>query len=81
MDRDQDQLLLNQRDVTPQKKFFASKRKVKGTGVSITESLTAKRMKQLNKAREEHGFTNVCSADGTIFFKRPSENKSNLFYD
>ena len=41
------------------KKTFASKRKLKGTGVSITESLTAKKMEQLNKVREEHGFTNV----------------------
>ena len=63
------------------KKVFASKRKLKGTGVSITESFTAKRMEQLNKAREEHGFTNVWTTDGTILFKRPSENKSTLFYD
>ena len=33
------------------KKVFASKRKLKGTGVSITESLTAKRREQLNKTR------------------------------
>ena len=63
------------------KKVFASKRKLKGTGVSITESLTTKRMEQLNKAREEHSFTNVWTTDGKIFFKRPNENKSNLFYD
>ena len=63
------------------KKVFASKRKLKGTGDSITESLTAKRMEHLNKAREEHGFTNVWTTDGRILFKRPNENKSNLFYD
>ena len=63
------------------KKVFASKRKLKGTGVSITESLTAKRMEQLNKAKEGHGFTNVWTTDGRILFKRPNENKSNLFYD
>ena len=62
------------------KKDFASKRKLKWTGVSITESLTAKRMEQLNKEREEHGFTNVWTTDGRILFKRPNENKSNLFY-
>ena len=33
-------------------KVFASKRKLKGTRVSITESLTAKGMEQLNKTRE-----------------------------
>ena len=56
------------------KKVFESKRKLKGTSVSITQSLTAKRMEQLNKAREEHGFTNVWTTDGRILFKRPNEN-------
>ena len=63
------------------KKAFASKRKLKRTGFSITQSLMAKRMEQLNKAREKHGFTNVWTTDGRILFKRPNENKSNLFYD
>ena len=63
------------------KKVFASKRKLKGTGVNTTESLTAKRMEQLNKAKEGHGFTNVWTTDGRILFKRPNENKSNIFYD
>ena len=63
------------------KKVFASKRKLKGKGVSITESLMAKRMEQLNKAREEHGFTNMWTTDSRILFKRSNENKSNLFYD
>ena len=35
IDRDQDQLLLNERDITPGKKDFPSERKLKGTGVSI----------------------------------------------
>ena len=61
-------------------KVFASKRKLKGTGVSITKCLRAKRMEQLNKAREEYGFTNVRATDGRILLKRPNENKSNLFY-
>ena len=59
MDRDQDQLLLNWPDITPEKKVFTSERKLKGAGVSIIESLMAQRMEQLNKAREEHGFTNL----------------------
>ena len=62
-------------------KVFVSKRKLKGTGVSITESLTTKRIDQLNKAREEHGFTNEWTTDGRIHLKPPNENKSNLFYD
>ena len=36
-------------------KVFESKKKLKGTGVSITENLTAKRMEQLNKARVKPG--------------------------
>ena len=63
------------------KKVFASKRKLKGTSVSITESPTAKRMEQLNKVTEDPVFTNVWATDGRIVFKCPNENKSNLFYD
>ena len=63
------------------KKVFVSKRKLKGMDFSTAESLTAKRMEQLNKAKEEHGFTSVWTTDGRILFKRPIENKSNLFYD
>ena len=63
------------------KKAFAKKRKLKGTGIRITESLMAKRMEQLNKAREEHSFTNVWTTDGRTLFRRPNEDKSNLFYD
>ena len=63
------------------KKVFANKRKLKRAGISITESLTSKRIEQLIKAREEHGFTNAWTIDGRILFKRPNENKSNLFYD
>ena len=63
------------------KQVFASKRKLKETGVSITENLAARKVEQLNKAREEPDFTNVWSTDGKILFKRPNKNKSNLFYD
>ena len=38
-------------------------------------------MEQLNKAREENGFTNMWTTDGRILSKRPNENKSNLFYN
>ena len=32
---------------------------MKGSNISVTESLTLKRMEHLKKAREQHGFTNV----------------------
>ena len=40
-------------------RVFRGKRKLKGTGKSITESLTTKRIGQLNDAREKYGFNNV----------------------
>ena len=81
MDRDQDQLLLNKWDITPGIRFLQVIENLKRTGVSITEHFMTKRLEQLNKAREEHGFTNVCTTDDRILFKHPNENKSNLFYD
>ena len=47
-------------------RVFRGKRKLKGTGKSITESLTTKRIGQLNDAREKYGFNNVWSYDGNI---------------
>ena len=41
------------------RKVFSNKKKLKGYGISITESLTARRMEELSKARNEHGFKNV----------------------
>ena len=35
---------------------FRNKRLLKGSGISVTESLTLKRMEYLKKAREQHGF-------------------------
>ena len=54
-------------EIQHQKIFFlANMRKLKGTSGSITESLIAKRMGWLNKAREEHDFTNVWNTGGMI---------------
>ena len=48
---------------------FRNKKLLKGSGISVTESLTLKRMEQLKKVREQHGFTNVWTLDGKIMFK------------
>ena len=48
---------------------FRNKKLLKGTGISVTESLTLKRMEHLKKAREQHGFANVWTLDGKITFK------------
>ena len=45
------------------KKVFPTKKNLKGSDVSITESLTPKRMEILKKARIENGFTNVWTSD------------------
>ena len=41
------------------KKFLSNKKNLKGSNVSITESLTPKCMEILKKARIEYGFTNA----------------------
>ena len=60
-------------------RVFREKRNLKGTGKSITESLTIKRIGQLNDAREKYGFNNVWSYDGKILYKINNEVK--VYYD
>ena len=59
--------------------MFREKRKLKGTGKSITESLTTKRIGQLNDARVKCDFNNVWSYDGKILYKLSNEVK--VYYD
>ena len=60
-------------------RVFREKRKLKGTGISITKSLTTKRIGQLNDAREKYVFNNVWSYDNKILYKINNEVK--VFYD
>ena len=60
-------------------RVFRGKRKLKGTGKSITESLTTKRIGQLKDARKNYAFNNVWSYDGKIFHKINNEKK--IYYD
>ena len=63
-------------------KIFKSKKKLKGKTVSITEGLTKRRVVELKKAREMHGFKNVWSQDGKILFSDINDrNKVKIFYD
>ena len=39
--------------------IYRNNKGLKGKGISVTESLTTKRFKMLEKARELHGFVNV----------------------
>ena len=56
-------------------RVFHEKRKLKGTAKSIIESLTTKRIGQLNDAREKYGFNNVWSYDDKILYKINNEVK------
>ena len=60
-------------------KVFKNKKKLKGKGYSITESLTAMRMKKLTEARNSFGFTNVWTQDGKILCKE--DNRIKVFFD
>ena len=60
--------------------IFNNKKRLKGTGISITESLTAERMRQLKSARDQFGFNNVWSIDGRIMYKGSTTTKPKLFY-
>ena len=53
---------------------------MKGTGISVTENLTLKRMERLKKAREQHGFANVLTLNGKIMFKGNDGNFKNLLF-
>ena len=58
---------------------YHNKKKLKYSGMLITESLTKFRLIKLNEARDHHGFRNVWSVDGRIMFK-DGEDKPKLYY-
>ena len=59
--------------------IFLNKKVLKGTQVSITESLTAKRMRILKEAREKHQFQNLWTRDGKMLYKDGNDNKVKLY--
>ena len=62
-------------------KIFRKKKLLKGKQVSITESLTKRRMAELKEAREKHGFHDMWTSDGKILYKDNFDNKIKVFYD
>ena len=48
---------------------FRNKKLLKGTGISVTESLTVKGMEHHKKVKEQHGVGNFWTLDGKIMFK------------
>ena len=63
------------------KKIFSNKKVLKQIQVSITESVTAKRIGILKEAKEKHQFCNVLTANGRILYKDGNGNKVKLYYD
>ena len=61
--------------------IYRNKKVLKGKGISVTESLTAKRIKMSEKARKLHGFVSVWSQDGKIMFFDKTINKVKVFYN
>ena len=61
-------------------RVFKNKTKLKDTGVSITESLTQKRMQMLTKVRNEILFKNAWTLDGKILVKS-DDNTIKVYYD
>ena len=61
-------------------RIYRNKKKLKGTEISVKESLTAKRINMLEKAREEYTFNNVWSEDGKIMFFDKNTSKVKTYY-
>ena len=53
------------------RKVFSNKERLKDFGISVTESLTPRRMEELSKARNKHGFKNEW-----ILFKKNGSTKA-----
>ena len=61
-------------------KVFSNRKRLKGTNISITESLTTTRMAKLKEARDEKAFKSMWAFDGKILFKN-QENKTIVYSD
>ena len=60
------------------KNVYVNKKRLKGKGISVTESLTKFRMQKLLEARETHGFSDTWTIDGRILYK--GENSKPVIY-
>ena len=63
------------------KRIFFNNKLLKGTQVSITESLAAKRMRIFKETRGKHQYHSVWTADGKILYKDGHDNKVKLYYN
>ena len=63
------------------KKICTNKKLLKGTKVSITESLTAQHVEKLKEAKEKYDFKNVWSNDGRITYKDNGDDNTKIYSD
>ena len=63
------------------KKVFSSKKLLKDSCLSITESLTAFRIKKLTNTRETFGFRNVWTVDGRIIYSENGSQHPKIYYN
>ena len=56
-------------------------KKLKGSRISITENVSAKRMKKLQTTREEHGIKIVWTQDGRITYWDAVSDRVKLYYN
>ena len=63
------------------RKNYINKKSLKGTKVSIIESLTADRVAKLQEAKERLGFKSVWSNDGRIIYKVNGDDKAKIYFD
>ena len=61
-------------------RIYRNNKNLKGTGIRVMESLTAKWISMLEKARQEYTFNNVWSEDGKIMFFDKNTNKAKTCY-
>ena len=60
---------------------YNTRKKLKGSRISVTENVLAKRMKQLQTTREEHGFKIVWTQDGRIMYWDAVSDRVKLYYN
>ena len=77
--KNQDPSLLNLYATMTGKMLIVNKKRLKGKGISVTESLTKFRMQKRLEARETHGFSNTWTIDGRIMYKGEN-NKPVIYY-
>ena len=61
-------------------KVFTDKKNLKNSGISITESLTTRRMEYRNKMRQEFGFKNVLTVDTRIIYLGDISRKPKTYF-